>query len=87
MGRVRRRDRVCLDPPQHTNSVAEFAGIVARGIMRLRDKSRDSSSHDPTGSLRLMPDAGEADCHAPLSPASRASTGREPASASDLPPP
>lgn len=86
MGRVRRRDRVCLDPPQHTNSVAEVAGIFARGVMRLRDSARDSSCV-PTRPLRLTPDAGAADCHAPASPASRASTEREPAAASALPPP
>lgn len=86
MGRVRRRDRVCHDPPCHLSSVNDVAGIFARGIMRLRDRIRDSSCV-PTRPLRLKPDAGEADCHAPASPAPQASTGREPTAGGALPPP
>ncbi|MBN2447612.1 MAG: hypothetical protein JXO22_12840 [Phycisphaerae bacterium] len=86
MGCVHRRDRVCHNPPQHTNSVAEVAGIFARGVMRLRDEARDLS-RDSTRALRLIPDAGEADCHAEVPPASGASTGHQPASLSTVPPP
>lgn len=82
MGCVRRRDRACHDSPRHSIKVDDVAGILARGVMRLRDESCDLAR-----SLRLMPSAGEADCHTPLSPASRASAGREPAPTPALPPP
>lgn len=85
MGRVRRRDRACHDPPPLTNSHGEVAGIFARGIMRLRDNARDSSRAS-TGSLRLMPDAGEVDCHAQVPPAG-ASAAHEPAAGRAFPPP
>lgn len=85
MVRARRSDQACPDPPCHSSKVADVAGIFARGVMRLRDRGR-GLSHDSTGALRLMTDAGEVDCHAQVSPAAGASTVHEPAAASPPPP-
>lgn len=85
MGRADRHSRACGDYPPPMSAVEEIAGLFARGIMRRRDKGRDMS-RDSTRSLRLMPDAGEVDCHAQVSPAAGASTVHEPAAASPPPP-
>lgn len=52
MGRARRSDQACHDPPRPSSKVDDVAGFTARGIMRPRDKIRDLL-HDPTGLLRL----------------------------------